>query len=325
MWCCAGHGRRVDLRPADRQGVRLHSDRHLALCASRIQMLEWNPIPQKQGLPIKSQFSSRPVGCCRSSLNSSTNLWTRTTRRDRCRKKGVRIRQLLVCAALGREWWARRQSVLSVSDPRERAARAGWRRSGAIFAFFAAVCFEPDASRARLRFKAVMRSMTGGGAAISLGLTVSPFILASISRGVSAAVHSVRPLSDRTASDGNGRQQREADRHRRCQPPEARRGGRMSTGFADISWHTGCCGVCFGTGRPARGIRTHNATRHRPLHPDFYLWHDGSCQGRGGAALGVAAVRGVYDEVWTPPAPGAGIRGVRMPAGVRAPAHTARC
>src|SRR4029077_13729460 len=209
--------------------------------------------------------------------------------------------------------------------PGTGSKRAGWRRSGAIFAFFAAVCFEPDASRARLRFKAVMRSMTGGGAAISLGLTVSPFILASISRGVSAAVHSVRPLSDRTASDGNGRQQREADRHRRCQPPEARRGGRMSTGFADISWHTGCCGVCFGTGRPARGIRTHNATRHRPLHPDFYLWHDGSCQGRGGAALGVAAVRGVYDEVWTPPAPGAGIRGVRMPAGVRAPAHTARC
>src|ERR1700720_2620938 len=97
-------------------------------------------------------------------------------------KREFRIRQLLVCAALGREWWARRRAVLSVSDPRERAAkRAGWRRSGAIFAFFGAVCFEPDASRARLRFKAVMRSMTGGGAAISLGLTVSPFILASIS------------------------------------------------------------------------------------------------------------------------------------------------
>src|SRR6202030_246954 len=31
--------------------------------------------------------------------------------------------QLLVCAALGQEWWARRRSVLSVSDPRERAAR----------------------------------------------------------------------------------------------------------------------------------------------------------------------------------------------------------
>src|SRR5580704_8690741 len=55
-----------------------------------------------------------------------TGFWpisTRTTRRDRCRKKGVRIRQLLVCAALGQDWWARRRSVLSVSDPRERAAR----------------------------------------------------------------------------------------------------------------------------------------------------------------------------------------------------------
>ena len=59
--------------------------------------------------------------------------------------------------------------------PGTGSKRAGWRRSGAVFAFFGAVCFEPDASRARLRFKAVMRSMTGGGAAISLGLTVSPF------------------------------------------------------------------------------------------------------------------------------------------------------
>src|SRR5260370_9572468 len=50
-------------------------------------------------------------------------IFTRTTRRDRCRKKGVRIRQLLVCAALGREWWPRRRSVLSVSDPPGRAAR----------------------------------------------------------------------------------------------------------------------------------------------------------------------------------------------------------
>ena len=40
--------------------------------------------------------------------------------------------------------------------PGTRSKRAGWRRSGA---FFGAVCFEP-ASRARLRFKAVMRSMT---------------------------------------------------------------------------------------------------------------------------------------------------------------------
>ena len=42
--------------------------------------------------------------------------------------------------------------------PGTGSKRAGWRRSGA---FFGAVCFEP-ASRARLRFKAVMRSMTGG-------------------------------------------------------------------------------------------------------------------------------------------------------------------
>ena len=31
-----------------------------------------------------------------------------------------------------------------------------------LLAFFGVVCFEPDASRARLRFKAAMRSMTGG-------------------------------------------------------------------------------------------------------------------------------------------------------------------
>jgi len=38
-------------------------------------------------------------------------------------KKGVRIRQSLACAALRRERWARLQPVLSVSDPRGRAAR----------------------------------------------------------------------------------------------------------------------------------------------------------------------------------------------------------
>ena len=66
--------------------------------------------------------------------------------------------------------------------PGTGSKRAGWRRSGTVFfAFFGAVCFEPDASRARLRFKAAIRSITGDGAAISLGLTVSPFILASIS------------------------------------------------------------------------------------------------------------------------------------------------
>ena len=82
-----------------------------------------------------------------------------TTRRDRCRKKGVRIRQLLVFAALGREWWARRRSVLSVSTPGNGQQEG---RLAPIGRLLGAVCFEPDASRARLRFKAVMRSMTGG-------------------------------------------------------------------------------------------------------------------------------------------------------------------
>jgi hypothetical protein len=63
--------------------------------------------------------------------------------------------------------------------PGTGSKRAGWRRSGTVFfTFFGAVCFEPDASRAKLRFKAAIRSITGDGAAISLGLTVSPFILA---------------------------------------------------------------------------------------------------------------------------------------------------
>src|SRR5580700_7613239 len=51
---------------------------------------------------------------------------TRTTRRDRCRKKGVRIRQLLVFAALGREWWARRRGVLRTGCfPRQAAFQGG--------------------------------------------------------------------------------------------------------------------------------------------------------------------------------------------------------
>jgi hypothetical protein len=41
--------------------------------------------------------------------------------------------------------------------------------------------FETGASCAKLRLNAAIRSMIGGGAAISLGLTVTPFILASIS------------------------------------------------------------------------------------------------------------------------------------------------
>src|SRR5215467_13771853 len=62
--------------------------------------------------------------------------------------------------------------------------KVAWRRSDAVlFAFVRApaVRFEAGVCCARLRFKAAIKSMAGGGAAISLGLTGSPFILASIS------------------------------------------------------------------------------------------------------------------------------------------------
>ena len=58
---------------------------------------------------------------------------------------------------------------------------AGWRRSGAVLLGFfdaAAVRFDAGNSCAKLRFKAAFRSMTGGGAVISFGFTVRPFILA---------------------------------------------------------------------------------------------------------------------------------------------------
>jgi hypothetical protein len=41
--------------------------------------------------------------------------------------------------------------------------------------------FDAGASCAKLRFNAAIKSMTDGGAAISLGSTVNPFIFASIS------------------------------------------------------------------------------------------------------------------------------------------------
>src|SRR5215472_8020176 len=62
--------------------------------------------------------------------------------------------------------------------------KVAWRRSGAVlFAFLRAPAlrFEAGGSCARLRFKAAIKSMTGGGPTISFGLTVSPFILASMS------------------------------------------------------------------------------------------------------------------------------------------------
>jgi hypothetical protein len=69
--------------------------------------------------------------------------------------------------------------------------KAVWRRSRAVFfGFFAvaAVRFGAAGFCARLRFKAAIRSMTGAGFAISLGLTGSPLILASTSsRNASSA------------------------------------------------------------------------------------------------------------------------------------------
>jgi hypothetical protein len=91
-------------------------------------------------------------------------------------RTGLRGGHQPVCAAFLPEWWARLQPVFSVSGP-GTGNKTGWRRSGAVlFAFFgaASVCFKPDASRARLRFKTAIGSMTGGGAAICLGLTVRP-------------------------------------------------------------------------------------------------------------------------------------------------------
>ena len=93
--------------------------------------------------------------------------------------------------------------------PRTGSRRAGWRRSGAIlFAFFGAVCFEPDASRARLRFKAAMTSMTGGGAAISLGLTTLHLGFEQFSQGLLVTI-SIRP---RIETPGPLRDDRLSDR-----------------------------------------------------------------------------------------------------------------
>ena len=111
-------------------------------------------------------------------------LWpisTRTTRRDGSRKREFGSDSRLLAPPCGGSGGLGCGCAFRFRPPGTGSKRAGWRRSGAILFAFLGVCFEPDASRARLRFKAAMRSMTGGGAAISLGLTVSPFILASSS------------------------------------------------------------------------------------------------------------------------------------------------
>ena len=75
-------------------------------------------------------------------------------------------------------------SVFRLRPPLTGSNKAGWRRSGLLLAAFLEAVpkrFDAGASCAKLRFNAAIRSMTGGGVAISLGLTVSPFTLASIS------------------------------------------------------------------------------------------------------------------------------------------------
>ena len=75
-------------------------------------------------------------------------------------------------------------SVFRLRPPLTGSNKAGWRRSGLVLGVFlegAPRRFDAGASCAKLRSNAAIRSMTGGGAAISLGLTMSPFILASIS------------------------------------------------------------------------------------------------------------------------------------------------
>src|ERR1700732_773776 len=59
----------------------------------------------------------------------------------------------------------------------------GWRRSGIVLVRLCLVALPPlaDASVARLRFKAAIRSITGGGTLSARGLMATPFILASIS------------------------------------------------------------------------------------------------------------------------------------------------
>ena len=77
-----------------------------------------------------------------------------------------------------------------------RLAVPQWRSQGLLFV-------SDDQDHRVLGFKdfprnAAIRSMTGGGAAISLGLTVSPFILASISSRKASWYRSIeRPVGDR--------------------------------------------------------------------------------------------------------------------------------
>jgi hypothetical protein len=81
----------------------------------------------------------------------------------------------VVCCATG--------SFFALRPPNTGKSNDGWRRSGSALVRFPlfAIPFPAGASCARLRFKAAIKSITGGGAVTARGLIGNPFILASIS------------------------------------------------------------------------------------------------------------------------------------------------
>jgi hypothetical protein len=86
-----------------------------------------------------------------------------------------RLVAIVVCSPAGCSFLLRLPDTGKSND--------GWRRSGIVLVRFSLVALPPlaGASCARLRFKAAIRSITGGGTLSARGLMATPFILASIS------------------------------------------------------------------------------------------------------------------------------------------------
>src|SRR5258708_2435595 len=93
----------------------------------------------------------------------------------------------VVCSAAGCSFLLRPPDTGNSND--------GWRRSGIVLVRLCLVALPPlaDASVARLRFQAAIRSITGGGTLSARGLMATPFILAS--RSTAAARKSITALS----------------------------------------------------------------------------------------------------------------------------------
>jgi hypothetical protein len=89
-----------------------------------------------------------------------------------------RLVAVVVCSAAGCSFLLRPPDTGKSND--------GWRRSGIVlvrFSCFFALPLFAAVSCARLRFKADIRSITGGGALPTSGLIATPFILAWILAG----------------------------------------------------------------------------------------------------------------------------------------------